>query len=159
MKLTEQTWVDVQASNVGICLLPIRSVEQHGPHTPLGTGVRVADAVVAAVERVEACQLPPKHAGSVETSVLLHLVPAFLDIPQAGDIDSWNEWVHGAQVAKYTDEFTENGVLGSPTTAIAKDSQELFETAVGELHGLIEWLQDRTVRSNDRQIDREREYQ
>ncbi|UPM44716.1 hypothetical protein [Halocatena salina] len=41
--------------------------------------------------------------------------------------------------------------------ATAKAGQELFETAVGELQGLTEWLQDQTARSNDRQSDEERE--
>ncbi|WP_042662049.1 creatininase family protein [Haloferax sp. ATB1] len=237
MNLTAQTWVDVEEPDVDVCLLPVGSVEQHGPHAPLGTDVFVADAIAeAAAGRVEAWKLPPvhigvapyhrhfpgtlhlppevlreyvfhllkcidawgvetvliinghggnrdalkhvcrrlsdetgldaqywewmkaveadvQHAGAVETSVLQHLVPELLGTPQPGDAESWGEWVHGAQTAMYTDEFSENGVVGDPTAATAEAGQDVFETAVGELQELIAWLGDRNAPENGRRRD------
>lgn len=193
MKLTEQTWIDVQDLNTDICHLPVRSV---GQHDPLGTNVLEVDAIAAAaVERAESWRQPPvyvgialyyrcydgtlnvppdfsqefvyyilkyteawgidyvltvngyggnqdslkqicrrltnkktleaqywewmkaievdaKHDGAVETGVLDYLVPEFRDTPRAGDLDYLGEWIHGTRVAKYTDEFTENSIVG-----------------------------------------------
>jgi creatinine amidohydrolase len=235
VNLTEQTWTDVEGSNADVCLLPVGSIEQHGPHAPLGTDVLVADAIAdVAADRAKAWKLPPvhigvapyhrrfpgtlhvppdvlreyvfhllecvdawgvetvlivnghggnreplkhvcrrlsdettldaqywewmkavdvdvQHAGEIETSVLQHLVPEHVGAPQPGDADSWGEWVHGAQVATYTDEFSENGVVGDPTAATAETGRDVFETAVGELLELIAWLGERNAASTGRQ--------
>lgn len=222
----ENTWVDVRESDADVCLFPVGSIEQHGPHAPLGTDVFVAESIAAAAAREsEALSLPPvqagiapyhgrfpgsidvpyevfrdytyhvlesteswgvetvvavnghggnraalkdacrrltrdtgldahywawtdavdaevTHAGSAETSVLRYLVPELVGTPQEGAVESWGERVHGAQVAKFTDEFTENGVVGDPTSATAEEGRRLFETAVGELSSLLEWLRE-----------------
>jgi creatinine amidohydrolase len=232
-RVRENTWVDVQGSDVDVCLLPVGSIEQHGPHAPLGTDVFVAESVAAAAARQsEALSLPPvqagiapyhsrfpgsidipyevfrdyayhvlaateawgvetvvavnghggnraalkdtcrrvtqdtgldahywawtdaveeevTHAGSAETSVLSYLVPELVETPQEGAVESWGEWIHGAQVAKFTDEFTENGVVGDPTRATAEEGQRLFETAVGELAALLEWLRETDRQGSD----------
>ncbi|SDG14968.1 creatinine amidohydrolase [Halorientalis persicus] len=233
VKVRQQSWTDIAESDIDVCLLPVGSIEQHGPHGPLGTDVLIAEAIAEATAgRVEALTLPAvqagiapyhgnfpgtldipadvfrdytfhvlesteawgietvvtvnghggnrtalkavcrqlrretaldaqywawtdavdedvSHAGEAETSVLRYLVPELVGTPQKGDTESWGEWIHGAQVAGLTDEFSENGVVGDPTSASAAKGQRLFETAVDELTALIEWLRENEQRSTD----------
>lgn len=51
MRLPESTWTEVPDRS--ILVVPLGSCEQHGPHLPLDTDTRIADALVASlVERV-----------------------------------------------------------------------------------------------------------
>ena len=43
MRLGERTWTDLDGA--GTVLVPIGSLEQHGPHLPLDTDARIAAAV------------------------------------------------------------------------------------------------------------------
>ena len=47
MHLTESTWTDVRDCDADVALLPVGSTEQHGPHAPLGTDSRSAEAIAA----------------------------------------------------------------------------------------------------------------
>ena len=42
MRLGERTWTEVEPATV---LVPVGSLEQHGPHLPLDTDARIAAAV------------------------------------------------------------------------------------------------------------------
>jgi creatinine amidohydrolase len=46
--LAELTWVQVDRASRRILLVPVGSVEQHGPHLPLDTDTRIAAAVASA---------------------------------------------------------------------------------------------------------------
>jgi creatinine amidohydrolase len=48
MRLADQTWTDVEASETRLACLPAGSTEQHGPHAPLGTDAITAEAVATA---------------------------------------------------------------------------------------------------------------
>jgi creatinine amidohydrolase len=48
MELFDATWTDAGAADTGLAVLPVGSIEQHGPHAPLGTDVLTAEAVAAA---------------------------------------------------------------------------------------------------------------
>lgn len=57
--LRELTWTDLQGSAVTL-VVPVGSVEQHGPHLPLDTDVRIAEAVAAGLlERVPELVVAP----------------------------------------------------------------------------------------------------
>ena len=45
MHLEEATWTEVRDTNPDVALLPVGSTEQHGPHAPLSTDARIAEAV------------------------------------------------------------------------------------------------------------------
>jgi creatinine amidohydrolase len=59
----ENTWEEIQElreTRGGIAILPIGSVEQHGPHLPVGTDTYVADTLARdAAERSGTVALPP----------------------------------------------------------------------------------------------------
>lgn len=82
------------------------------------------------------------HAGEVETSVVLHLEPGLVSDDREEGVDSWGSYVSGASVAYDSSEFTRNGVVGDPREASAEKGEELFDTAVEELVGLVEWIRD-----------------
>jgi len=48
MDLAAATWTDADAAGTALAVLPVGSTEQHGPHAPLGTDTRIAEAVAAA---------------------------------------------------------------------------------------------------------------
>lgn len=56
MELAEAVWPDVAAAPRGLLVLPVGSLEQHGPHLPLDTDARIAAAVAAAI--------PPRRRGA-----------------------------------------------------------------------------------------------
>lgn len=47
MHLSEVTWTDVTGTETDLALVPVGSIEQHGPHAPLGTDCYTARAVAA----------------------------------------------------------------------------------------------------------------
>jgi creatinine amidohydrolase len=49
MVTVENTWVEVERSGVEIVVIPIGSIEQHGPHLPLGTDWFAADRLAAQI--------------------------------------------------------------------------------------------------------------
>ena len=48
MHLADVAWTDVRDADTHLALLPVGSVEQHGPHAPLGTDCLTAEAVAEA---------------------------------------------------------------------------------------------------------------
>jgi len=77
------------------------------------------------------------HAGAVETSVLLHLVPELVGEAVEG-ADSWGDYAEGAPLAYDSDEFTDEGVVGDATLADAETGERLYEEAVASLVRLVE---------------------
>ena len=62
-RLADSTWPEVEAG--GLVLVPVGSVEQHGPHLPLDTDSAIATAAaVAAAARLGAQVTPPLCFGS-----------------------------------------------------------------------------------------------
>jgi creatinine amidohydrolase len=61
VRLADLTWPEVQDSGRGVLVLPVGSIEQHGPHLPLSTDALVAEGVSAALaaERPGAGLAPP----------------------------------------------------------------------------------------------------
>lgn len=58
MELADATWPD--AAGAGLVLVPVGSIEQHGPHLPLDTDTAIAVAVATAVaERLEGAWVAP----------------------------------------------------------------------------------------------------
>lgn len=60
MELARRTWAEVAESAPTVALIPVGSVEQHGPHAPLGTDLIIAEEVanrgITATEvEVDAC--------------------------------------------------------------------------------------------------------
>ena len=49
--LGESTWPEVAERGPSVLAVPLGSVEQHGPHLPLDTDSRIAEALVAALSR------------------------------------------------------------------------------------------------------------
>jgi len=92
-------------------------------------------------EAVDRGDLSMGHAGAVETSVLLHLVPELVGEPVDG-AESWGEYVEGAPFAYDTEEFTENGVVGDATEATPEEGKRLYEEAVESLVRLIGQVAD-----------------
>lgn len=45
MELARQTWTEIEDAPPEVALLPVGSVEQHGPHAPLGTDLFIAAEV------------------------------------------------------------------------------------------------------------------
>lgn len=48
MRLAEATWTDADATETSLALLPVGSVEQHGPHAPLATDALNAETIAEA---------------------------------------------------------------------------------------------------------------
>ena len=71
------------------------------------------------------------HGGPVETSLLLHIADdaireTELENAREGASEGWGEWVAGVNLAHDSDEFTDNGVVGDPTTATADLGERLL---------------------------------
>jgi len=47
VRLGDSTWTEVRDAEPSVCLLPVGSTEQHGPHAPLSTDALVAESVAA----------------------------------------------------------------------------------------------------------------
>jgi len=59
MVTVENTWVEVEKSGADIVVIPIGSIEQHGPHLPLGTDWFAADRAARRIaEELNAYLLP-----------------------------------------------------------------------------------------------------
>ncbi len=82
------------------------------------------------------------HAGSVETSVVMHHAPDRLreerfEAAADGAGDGWGEWVSGTNLAHDSVEFTENGVVGDPSTATGERGEKLTAAAGDALARLL----------------------
>ena len=63
-ELCEMVWTDVAGGDVPFCVLATGSVEQHGPHLPLGADLFVAERVATlAADEFGALHLPPLAVG------------------------------------------------------------------------------------------------
>ncbi|MFC2154849.1 creatininase family protein, partial [Candidatus Altiarchaeota archaeon] len=73
MKLREKTWSEVTGMNETFVVVPIGSIEQHGPHLPLETDTLIAEAVAGKIaEEIDAVVAPTITPG---------LSPEHLDFP------------------------------------------------------------------------------
>ncbi|QCS45023.1 creatininase family protein [Natrinema versiforme] len=78
------------------------------------------------------------HAGTLETSVLLHLCPDDVGDPVAGDAPTWASTVDGGVLHDFTDEFSENGAVGDATDASPELGERTFATAVDALASFLD---------------------
>ena len=64
--LGESTWPEVAERGPSVLAVPLGSVEQHGPHLPLDTDTRIAEALVAALAeaRPDVVAAPPLAYGA-----------------------------------------------------------------------------------------------
>ncbi|MFW6383975.1 MAG: creatininase family protein [Halodesulfurarchaeum sp.] len=90
------------------------------------------------------------HAGSLETSFLLHEHPDLvytdrLEDGRDGGADLWGEWVSGVNLAHDAATFSENGTVGDPTKASAKEGEQLLDSATAALADLLDALADRQI--------------
>ena len=61
MRLGERTWTEVERTTV---LVPVGSLEQHGPHLPLDTDARIAAAVARRAADPSTLIAPPLAYGA-----------------------------------------------------------------------------------------------
>ncbi len=85
---------------------------------------------------------PMGHGGPRETAVLRHLHPNLVDEAEAetateNGSDHWGEWVSGVNLAHDSAEFSENGVVGDPSTGSAQDGEKLVAAAADALASLL----------------------
>lgn len=69
MELARRTWTDIEDTPPAVALLPVGSVEQHGPHAPLGTDLFIAAEVAtrgAAAIDADTAVCPPIPVGVAE---------------------------------------------------------------------------------------------
>ncbi len=88
------------------------------------------------------------HAGKLETSLLRELAPDLVreervDAARDGAAARWGEWVRGVNLAHDSDEFSENGVVGDPTTGDADLGEELLDRASDALVDVAAAVVDR----------------
>lgn len=91
------------------------------------------------------------HGGPLETALLRATHPDLvreehLEAAVEGSVERWGEWVSGVNLAHDSDEFTDNGVVGDPSSGDAELGAELLDLAVDELVELLEAMIDRESR-------------
>jgi creatinine amidohydrolase len=100
-------WADVTSAEISgldpeatVVILPVAAVEQHGPHLPLGTDMRIADALIGVLRSVLPAEEPvlilPTQAVGVSTEHLAF--PGTLTLSPETAIRAWTEI--GASVAR-----------------------------------------------------------
>ena len=90
------------------------------------------------------------HGGPKETAMIMHIAEEWvkedaLTAARDGglpDVSPSTGRVHGARVFYDAIENTTNGVFGDQTDATPEKGRRLFEAAVEQLIGLIEWLEE-----------------
>ncbi len=87
------------------------------------------------------------HAGPAETALLRAIDPALVDDDRLtaaadGASDRWGEWINGINFAYDSAAFTENGVVGDPTTTDKSDGQAILAAAARALAGVLEAISE-----------------
>jgi creatinine amidohydrolase len=90
------------------------------------------------------------HGGPLETAMLRHVRPELvredrIEDARKGGSDRWGEWVSGVNLAHDSAEFTENGVVGDPTTGDASLGEELLARSAESLATLLDAVAERDV--------------
>jgi len=121
-----------------LLLVPVGSVELHGPALPLTTDTTVASAVDVLLSEGRAaswaaCAAPGSdaHAGLTETSLLLHLAPQTVrvDLLEPGDTRPVTELMPALR-SRGVRAVSANGVLGDPTGASAEEGRRVLDVMV-----------------------------
>lgn len=92
--------------------------------------------------------VPMGHAGALETACLLAIDDSLVDANSVetaarNGSDRWGDWVGGTNLAVDVDEFSDNGVVGDPTTATEAMGEELLERSIDQLVTVISELRAR----------------
>jgi creatinine amidohydrolase len=100
-------------------------------------------------------EIPMGHAGALETALLRHARPELIreeniETATAGAAERWGEWVSGANLAVDADEFSDNGVVGDPSTGDAALGARLLERSTDALETLLEAVIERERHHSDR---------
>ena len=95
------------------------------------------------------------HGGKLETALLRRVAPELVRddrVEEARDGGSprWGDWSAGVNLAHDSAEFTENGVVGDPSTGTAEVGEELLELAAASLAGLTADVAERDVSRPER---------
>ncbi len=118
-----------------------RATRGDGPYTVPFTWFDSVDAGAVADaadhERVEM-----GHGGPLETALLRHTHPDLVREDRAaaardGGAARWGEWVAGVNLAYDSDEFTESGAVGDPTTGSAALGAALLDAAAAALDEVL----------------------
>jgi creatinine amidohydrolase/Fe(II)-dependent formamide hydrolase-like protein len=132
-ELAESPWPAVEQIARQLLVVPVGSLEQHGPHLPLDTDTRIAAAVARR-----------------ETSVMLALAPGAvrLEAAERGDVRPLDQILpvlreRGARTV------SPNGVLGDPAGASAAEGERLLARLVGELNAAMDRLLERPAARPD----------
>ncbi|MFB6149721.1 MAG: creatininase family protein [Halobacteriales archaeon] len=89
------------------------------------------------------------HGGPKETAMIMHLAGDLVAEDRLADARDHGvydveqlEGVHGSRVTYDAVDSSENGAFGDQTDATAEKGEQLFEAAVEELIGLLDWVDD-----------------
>lgn len=90
------------------------------------------------------------HGGPLETALLRAIEPDLvredrIEEARAEAAEKWGEWLSGTNLAVDSAEFTENGVVGDPSSGDAERGEKLLERATAALVALLEAIEERDV--------------
>ncbi|QZA87837.1 creatininase family protein [Salinarchaeum sp. IM2453] len=90
------------------------------------------------------------HGGPAETALIRHFDPDLVREEQVSNAreqgsDHWGEWIHGVNLAYDSAEFTENGVVGDPSTTTAEDGKDIANRAADALADILEAVANRDL--------------
>ncbi|WP_458189347.1 creatininase family protein [Haladaptatus sp. NG-WS-4] len=90
------------------------------------------------------------HADEIETSMLLAIADdlvreAALADAEAGANDAWGKDVFGANVGFDTIDFSDSGVVGTPTDGSREAGERLLSASSEQLDALVSWLAEQDI--------------
>lgn len=125
-------------------------VNGHGGNTfPLmrvAMRMREQGVFVGIHEWWKACKDEDAHAGKGETSLNLFLYGHLVHMERAKDSSTeWSPPYHGTKILYDTIDFSEDGTVGSPTTATKEEGETLYRDAINQLKATITHLKETPI--------------